>query len=163
MFEELHIALDQFWKRDITPSPKGWGRGTSDASDGGFVTFVLNDNLLPLQVRERVHAGSALTMASQQRAPVFSFRGLRGLKGFADAFGYAWNIGLAERSYRDLFMRAVNRDCFQGRVFGQSLHHRTRQAGVPVSFWTVFTFRIRSHIYKGQDNSARGWFPILPS
>ena len=68
--EELDIALDHLRPRDVAPAPEFRRGGTSQARDGGPLSFVLNGDSPALQVRQRRVAVLTLPFALQEKAMI---------------------------------------------------------------------------------------------
>ena len=99
VLEEFDVALDYFWPGNVAPAPEFWRGGTGNARDGGGVSVVLDGDSLPLEFRERLHAGFAFPLPGQQHAAPFCPGLLRALEGCADALGLPGNVGSAERGH----------------------------------------------------------------
>jgi len=134
VFEELDVALDDFGPREVAPAPELRRGRARHSRDGDGVGIVLDGDPLALQFGERLGAGMAIALADEQGAGEFLRRFLGAANGGGDALGQLWDIGQAERGDRNGLARPVDGYGFQRRVFGQSVHDRTRQAFGGVRF-----------------------------
>ena len=128
VLQELDVALDDFRPRDVAPAPELRRGGTGNAGDGRRVGFLADGDLLTLEVRERLAARLAGSLARQQRAGLQRVALLRLLDGRADALGQFGNVGLAQRGDGNGVARLIHGHRFERRVLGQGLRHRARQA-----------------------------------
>ena len=123
VFEKFHIALDNFWERQLAPAPEFRRRRTGDARDGRGITFCTDNDDFAFNFGERHFTGGAVAFAVQQSAMIPCYVRLCRLKFMTDTGGDFLDIRPAERGNGDFFVGAVNRHRLERGFLGQCVQH----------------------------------------